>query len=108
MPVDEFDGSSRADVSDEERQADGAAQEFLIPQATLNSFILRKSPYISERDVLALAARMEIHPAIVVGQIQHVTGKWNWLTKHIKKVRSHLLDWKYTDGWGKKPLPTGL
>jgi HTH-type transcriptional regulator / antitoxin HigA len=106
MPVDEFDGS-REGIPEEERVADTAAQEFLIPRTTLNSFILRKAPYISERDVLSLAARMELHPAIVVGQIQHATGKWNWLTKHIKKVRAHLVGWEYSDGWGQH-LPTGL
>lgn len=106
MPVDEFDGA-RGHVADEERIADDAAQEFLIPKATLRSFIDRKAPYISERDVLAFSARMQIHPAVVVGQIQHALDKWNWLKKHIKKVRTRLTTWEFTDGWGKS-LPSGL
>jgi len=106
MPVDEFDGD-RSDIAEEELAADSAAQEFLIPRAALNSFIARKAPYFSERDMLAFSARMQIHPAIVVGQIQHATQKWNWLTKHIKKVRTELATWGFSDGWGKS-LPTGL
>lgn len=106
MPVDEFDGD-RSTVAVEEQIADLAAQEFLIPRATLKSFIDRKAPYISERDVLAFSARMQIHPAVVVGQIQHALDKWNWLKKHLKKVRNKLITWEYTDGWG-QTLPTGL
>lgn len=99
MPVDEFDGD-RGGIAEEELIADSAAQEFLIPRATLKSFIARKAPYISERDVLAFSTRMQIHPAVVVGQIQHNLNKWNWLKKHIKKVRNRLIDWEHTDGWG--------
>lgn len=106
MPVDEFDGD-REDIADEERIADSAAQEFLIPKATLQSFIARKAPYISERDVLALSARMQIHPAVVVGQIQHALDRWNWLKKHIKKIRNKVTVWEFTDGWGQR-LPSGL
>lgn len=106
-PVDETLGCERDDVDDEELIADRAAQDFLIPRDTLNSFIARKAPYISERDVMAFSARMQIHPAVVVGQIQYALDKWNWLKKHIKKVRERLVIWEHTDGWGKS-LPTGL
>jgi len=106
-PVDEKLGFDRGDVDEEELQADRAAQEFLVPADALNSFIARKAPYISERDVLAFSARMQINPAVVVGQIQHALDKWNWLKKHIKRVRDRLITWEQTDGWGKS-LPTGL
>ncbi len=106
-PVDEKLGGERDGVDDEELIADRAAQEFLVPPDALKSFIARKAPYISERDVLAFSARMQIHPAVVVGQIQHTLDKWNWLKKHIKKVRDRLIIWEQTDGWGKS-LPTGL
>lgn len=106
-PVDEKLGCERDNIDDEELIADRAAQEFLVPPDALRSFIARKAPYISERDVLAFSARMQIHPAVVVGQIQHALDKWNWLKKHIKKVRDRLVTWEQTDGWGKS-LPTGL
>ncbi len=90
-----------------ERRANEAAAEFCVSRQHLTSFILRKSPFISEQDVLAFAARMEIHPAIVVGQVQHKTNKYNWLRKYQISVRDHLSGWKYVDGWGRQ-CPTGL
>jgi HTH-type transcriptional regulator / antitoxin HigA len=107
MPVDEKLGCERENVEEEEQIADRAAQEFLVPAEALRSFIARKAPYISERDVLAFSTRMQIHPAVVVGQIQHALDKWNWLKQHIVKVRDRLISWEQTDGWGKK-RPTGL
>ncbi|MCA3560987.1 MAG: HigA family addiction module antidote protein [Aestuariivirga sp.] len=95
------------DGSEIERRANEAAAEFCVPKQHLTSFILRKSPFISEQDVLAFAARMEIHPAIVVGQVQHKTNKYNWLRKYQTSVREHLFGWQYVDGWGRQ-CPTGL
>lgn len=87
--------------------ANTAAADFCIPRDTLESFILRKSPFISESDMLAFAARVEIHPAIVVGQIQNRTKKFNWLRKYQTSIREYLMDWEFKDGWGFKS-PTGL
>ena len=80
--------------------ADKAAADFCVPQDLLASFILRKSPYISEQDVLAFSARVQIHPGVVVGQIQNRTRKYNWLRKYQTGVRNRLLEWKHKDGWG--------
>lgn len=90
-----------------ERVANDAAASFCVPAAQLQSFIARKSPFISREDVLQFAARMEVHPGIVVGQIQNHTKKWNWLREYQIGVREHLMDWKYKDGWGHFS-PTGL
>ena len=107
-PVDEigtdFDST---DGPEEEVAANTAAAEFCVPKQQLSSFIARKSPFISEQDVLAFAARMEIHPAIVVGQVQHKTKKYNWLRKYQSGIREFLFDWKFVDGWGRQ-CPTGL
>jgi len=90
-----------------ERIANDAAATFCVPAAQLQSFIARKSPFISRQDVLQFAARLEVHPGIVVGQIQNYTKKWNWLREYQIGVREHLMDWKYKDGWGFFS-PTGL
>lgn len=90
-----------------ERIANDAAATFCVPAAQLQSFIARKSPFISREDVLQFAARMEVHPGIVVGQIQNHTKKWNWLREYQIGVRELLMDWKYKDGWGYFS-PTGL
>jgi HTH-type transcriptional regulator/antitoxin HigA len=109
-PIDEIDASDVAgstDKSDEEIRANDAAADFCIPKAQLNSFLARKGQFISEQDVIAFAARLEINPAVVVGQIQHKRQNFAWLRKYQTGIRSYLLDWKYVDGWG-RPAPTGL
>ena len=109
-PVDEFDGNYEGtdNLPKEEILANNAAGEFCVPRQQLNSFILRKSPFISERDVLGFSARMEIHPAVVIGQIQNKTKKYAWLRKYQTGIRQHLMEWKSKDGWGFNAPPTGL
>lgn len=107
--VDEIGSDYESDDNEppEEKRANAAASEFCVPRQQLSSFVARKSPFISEQDVLAFSARMEIHPAIVVGQIQHLTKKFGWLRKYQTSIKEYLLDWKYVDGWG-QAAPTGL
>jgi HTH-type transcriptional regulator/antitoxin HigA len=110
MPVDEMDAThfdEHADKPTEEKRADDAAVDFCIPKMQLNSFLARKGNFISEQDVIAFAARLEIHPAIVVGQIQHKRQNYAWLRKYQTSIRNYLMDWKYVDGWGRL-VPTGL
>ncbi len=98
---------SENDLPDEEKRADAAAAEFLIPQDKLASFMRRKGKWISEKDVLAFAARHHIHPAIVIGQIQHqrhLEGDeraFAFLRRYLTKVHEQFLDWQLRDGWGK-------
>lgn len=102
-PIDEFDGnldSDNPDLPEAEKAANAAAADFCVDQKMLESFILRKSPYISEKDVLAFAARAQINPAIVVGQIQHRTKRYGWLRKYQSSIRKYLKDWETVDGWG--------
>lgn len=109
-PVDEFEPGYEEDEADrpqQEKVANNEAAEFLVPRQHLNSFIVRKSPFISERDVLSFAARMEVHPAIIIGQIQHKTKKYAWLRKYQTTIRQYLFDWSFKDGWG-FTAPTGL
>jgi HTH-type transcriptional regulator/antitoxin HigA len=101
-PIDEFDGAAADDnLADCEKIANAAAAEFCVPQAMLESFIQRKSPYISEKDMLRFAARAEISPSVIVGQIHNKTGKFHWLRKYLKSIRGSLLDWPAVDGWEK-------
>jgi|SRR3954469_7042042 HTH-type transcriptional regulator/antitoxin HigA len=109
-PVDELDASDVAGDSSKpevEVRANNAAAEFCIPKTQLHSFLARKGQYISEQDVIGFAARLEIHPAIVVGQIQHKRQNYAWLRKYQTSIRDYLMDWKYVDGWGRL-VPTGL
>ncbi len=101
-PIDEFDSDFGGDdISECEQAANAAAADFCVPQEMLASFIQRKSPYISEKDMIRFAARAEINPSIVVGQIHNKTGKFNWLRKYLKSIRNSLLEWPAVDGWDK-------
>jgi HTH-type transcriptional regulator/antitoxin HigA len=84
----------------EEAQANAAAAEFCVPQDKLESFIVRKSPLFSERDILAFAKSMRIHPGLVVGQLQRKTERWDFLKRHQVKIRQFITRVAITDGWG--------
>jgi HTH-type transcriptional regulator/antitoxin HigA len=109
-PVDEMETtlSNRADLPHEEKQANDAAAEFCVPRHQLNSFMVRKGKFISEQDVIAFAARVEVHPAIVVGQIQRARENYAWLRKYQTSIRNYLFQWRYVDGWDHASIPTGL
>lgn len=99
-PIDVFDaGAFEDDIDDCEKLANAAAAEFCVPQRVLHSFIQRKAPYISEKDLLRFSAMVEISPSVAVGQIRHKTGKHNWLWKYSKSIRKSLLEWPFVDGW---------
>jgi HTH-type transcriptional regulator/antitoxin HigA len=107
-PLDEINVSADDDDGPEEEvHANKEAAEFCIPRKQLNSFLLRKGEFISERDVLAFSSRLGIHPAIVVGQIQHKRQKYGWLRKYQTSIRNYLFDWEFVDGWDRQ-FPTGL
>lgn len=103
-PIDEFDANLNPDddtLPECEKVANLAAADFCVDQRLLTSFVLRKSPYISEKDMLTFASRAQINPAIVVGQIHHKTKKYNWLRKYLVTVRGALQEWDAVDGWGR-------
>src|SRR5207244_683477 len=89
-PIIDAEIMERADddlISAQEKMANEAAAEFCVPRKEFSSFIARKEPYFSERDVIGFARRMSIHPGIVVGQIQARTKKWEFLRKYLVKIR---------------------
>jgi len=102
--IDELDGTRSAvdgpDLPIEERIANGAAAEFCVPQYELLEFIMRRNPYISERDVLAFAQRLGVHPGLLVGQIHSRTGRYDFLRRYLVKIRQFILPDSITDGWG--------
>jgi HTH-type transcriptional regulator / antitoxin HigA len=87
-------------IEQDEEVANAAAAEFCVSQKEIASFIARKAPYISEKDILGFARRVQVHPGIVVGQIQKRTGRWDLLRKHLVKIRPYVLPGAMVDGWG--------
>lgn len=100
--IDDFDGEDHksGNLPPEELVANEAAANFCVRDDKISSFIERKFPYISERDVVSFAAVSEVHPAIVVGQIQKRLDRYNFLRKYLVQVRKHLPDSAVIDGWG--------
>lgn len=91
----------------EEVAANSQAADFCVPKAEMDSFIARKAPFFAERDVVGFARRLNVHPGLVVGQIQKRTQRWDFLRRHLVKVRSFVLPSATSDGWG-VVAPTGM
>lgn len=64
-----------------EREADDMAGEALIPQTTWQKSAARTSHLIT--DVIALAEKLGVHPAIVTGRVGHETKNFRLLARHL-------------------------
>lgn len=88
-----------------EHRADQFAVESLVAQDELNDFCLRVAPLFSEVKIVGFAARIRVHPGIVVGQL-HFRGKarkgldYTHFRKMLVPVRKLLTPMALTDGWG--------
>ena len=89
-----------ANVAEEERVANEAAADFCVPRRTIDSFIARKSPLFSERDIIGLARTLNIHPGLVAGQLQRRINRYDRFRQHLVKIRSAVLPSAMVDGWG--------
>lgn len=88
------------DIPEQERVANGAAADFCVPTKTLKQFIARKAPIFTERDLLAFAKLIRVHPGLVAGQLQHATGRYDRFRRHLSAVRAVVLPNVLHDGWG--------
>lgn len=106
---DDIEANTKANVESEEIRANDAAANFCVASSKMDSFFARKEPFISERDVLGFSALHEVHPAIVVGQIQHRRKATNpktafaFLRKYQVPIRKYLISQAIVDGWGSSP-----
>jgi HTH-type transcriptional regulator/antitoxin HigA len=89
-----------AEIREEERVANEAAQEFCVPKSKMENFIARKAPIFAERDIRGFAATLGVHPGIVAGQLQHHTGRYDLFRNHLAKIRSIIAPNAQCDGWG--------
>ncbi len=95
------DGSDAADKPDFEIKADNEAAETIIAAAVLNDFVLRIAPLYSEQRITGFAARIGVHPGIVVGQLHNRKQvPYSHYRKVLVKVREHIVGNALTDGWG--------
>ncbi len=90
--------------SDIEKKADLFAQTFLVEQNELEIFIGRFGPLYSKQKIKNFSARIGVHPAIVLGQLQHRKEvDWSHSREMLVKVRDILISGALTDGWGHVP-----
>ncbi|GHA76590.1 HigA family addiction module antitoxin [Cognatilysobacter bugurensis] len=95
----ELDGAcDHVDV--EEATANQAGASFSIPVHEFEGFVARVGPFFAEERVLGFAQRLNIHPGLVVGQLQRRLGRYDFLRKHQAKIRHVVTSTARTDGWG--------
>jgi HTH-type transcriptional regulator/antitoxin HigA len=96
----DMDASADQSINEEEIVANHDASDFCVPVDKMLSFYLRKKPFFAEREVLAFAKRMQVHPGLVVGQLHRHLGRYDLLRSHLVKVRRTLAGSMMMDGWG--------
>ena len=86
-----------------ERRADLEAADVLVSAEKLNSFILRISPLYSKARIIQFAHTVQIHPGIIVGQLQH-KGEIGYSANRemLVKIRDIVANSALTDGWGRR------
>ncbi len=100
------DTSTRPDGGPE-GQVDDFASDTLVPKKELDNFIARVSPLYSKEKIRGFARRMEVHPGIVVGQLQHRREiDWSHNRDMLAKIRQFVIGTALADGWGNAiPVP---
>jgi HTH-type transcriptional regulator/antitoxin HigA len=102
--IDEDIGASFAknaeDLPEEEKLANEAAADFCVPNRAMNDFIIRKSPFFSERDIIGFSRIQERHPGLVIGQLHWKAGRYDLLRKYLIKMKSFVGPYCMVDGWG--------
>jgi HTH-type transcriptional regulator/antitoxin HigA len=96
--------TAAAALSTMEKRANEAAQEYCVSDYEMKRFIARIRPLYSEKAIVQFARRIEVHPGIVVGQLQR-RGELHWknLRKLLVKIRDCIVPSALTDGWGVIP-----
>lgn len=88
----------------EEVRADEFASNFSVPKAELDGFISRVKPLFSKTRIQGLAAKLNIHPGLVVGQLQHRRMiPYSHSREMLARVRHIITEAALTDGFGSIP-----
>jgi HTH-type transcriptional regulator/antitoxin HigA len=100
-----FDDLQSKPNDEAEERASGNAANLLVPQQELEEFIKACAPRYSEARINNLATRLQIHPGIIVGQLQHRHElSYAAHRKLLTKIRDLITQFAFTDGWG-QPVP---
>lgn len=100
-----FDDLSTLPSDFVEVRANSEAANILIPTEYLDRFIRDHRPRYTEASINNLATQLQIHPGIIVGQLQYRKEiGYNKHRKLMAKVRELATTIAFTDGWG-HPVP---
>ena len=99
-----------ADVSEQERRANGAASDFCVPRDKMEDFVNRKGPLFNNTNIRQFAHANGIHPGLVAGQLRMRLSKgplgsdaWKRFTSHLVKIRHVVTSTALVDGFGSTP-----
>ncbi len=84
----------------EETRANAAASDFCVPAAEMADFVSRNRPLFGKHRVLNFAERMNVHPGLVVGQLQRRTQNYKLFRTLLVSIRSIIVAVAVTDGYG--------
>jgi HTH-type transcriptional regulator/antitoxin HigA len=96
----DLEGTAADQTSEEEVVANTAAAEFCVTRDELSGFVARVAPFFAEDRVVLFAQRLNVHPGLVVGQLQRRLGRYDLFRKYQVKVRQMVTSSALTDGWG--------
>lgn len=96
----DIEASAADQVSEEEKVANSKAADFCVDQSEMTGFIARVGPFFAEERVVLFAHRIQVHPGLVVGQLQRRLGRYDLFRKFQVKVRQFVTASTFTDGWG--------
>jgi HTH-type transcriptional regulator/antitoxin HigA len=89
------------DKTDIEKRADLFAESLLVDKREMNNFIARVRPLYSKQKIKNFAARIGVHPAIDLGQLQYRKEvDWSHSREMLVRIRDILISSALTDGWG--------
>lgn len=95
-----------ADLPERERKANRFASDSLVHRDDLEDFIARAKPLYSKNRIRGFAARIHVHPGIVVGQLQFLREiDWSHSRDMLARIRDIVTNSTLTDGWG-HPAPS--
>ena len=86
-----------------ERRANDAAANNCVPKNDLDGFIVRVNPLFSKQAILGFARRLNVHPGIIVGQLQkRKLIPYSFHRELLEKIKAIVTSSVLTDGFGNK------
>lgn len=96
--------STTKPLSKEELRANTSAANYCIPSKALDEWLQRTGRVSSRKNIVDFAQQLNVHPALVVGQLQHRgVIPYSFHRVLLEKVRYLVIESVITDGFGSMP-----